>query len=200
VKGWLLDSGIAPGRIKLSQGLNWLQVNTTISEVQRLLKTEYFTYEHVVTGQPQIACHEYYLPPHIAKYVDFITPTVHFDTPLNIKHRRSLTKPSTGQKRPREVRKRDVRTLSDAYKAKQIQGSEEIARERPGIASEIGTSLGSLPKQGATLADDEGISMLEECDQQITPLCLRSLYGFNESTEAHPDNSFGFVLSSIMPF
>ena len=191
VMDWLHNSGIDAGRIKLSQGMNWLQVNATISEAQALLKTEYYIYEHSVSRVPQVACHEYHLPPHIAPHVDFITPTVHFDTPMNIKHRRSLNKRELTQKRPREIRKRTVRTLADAHEANEMLGQQEVNRIRPGAASEIGTSLGSLPKQGATLADDAGIVGLDQCDDQITPACLRALYGFNESTEAQPKNSFG---------
>ena len=84
-----------------------------------------------------------------------------------------------------------MRTLADALAAKENMGQQEITRKRPGVASEIGTSLGSLPKQGATLAEDAGTIQLDQCDDLITPVCLRTLYEFNETAEAHPKNSFG---------
>jgi tripeptidyl-peptidase-1 len=84
VKNWLREAGIGLQRIKLSQGLNWLYVNTTILEAERLMRTEYYMFEHTLTRTVQVACHEYHLPAHISKLVDFVTPTVHFDA--KIKH------------------------------------------------------------------------------------------------------------------
>src|SRR5262249_51840099 len=152
--------------------------NTTIWEAERLLKTEYYGYEHSVTGQYHIACHEYHVPQHVQPHVDFITPTVHFDIPMNIKHKRPFPDASPvvhGQ----EVRKRGARTLADARKAAKNGATQEVARIQPGRASEVGTSLGSLPKQGATLADNAGVSGLGTCDRFITPDCLRALYSFD---------------------
>lgn len=44
VKEWLHSSGIDPSRIRISKSRNWLNFNTTASEAERLLQTEYHTY------------------------------------------------------------------------------------------------------------------------------------------------------------
>jgi tripeptidyl-peptidase-1 len=196
VNMWLVDAGIHKARIRQSASLNWIEVNTTIFEAEKLLKTEYHIFDHMISGQPQVACHEYHLPQHVTKHVDFITPTVHFDTPLNLKHRRSLPADAPQLKHKREIRKRNVRTLGEATEQAEFDGP--IPRYRPGIAAEVGTNLGSLPKQGATLADEEvsrEAEQLDRCDRQITPACLRTLYGFNQTNTAttNPKNSFGIV-------
>jgi tripeptidyl-peptidase-1 len=118
----------------------------------------------------------------VAAHVDFITPTLHFDTPLNIKHRRGAPNPWK--------RKRAVRTLAEA---EAVDVASEAPMKAPGRASEAGTLLGSLPKQGAILADDAGISdaQLEDCDKTITPNCLRALYQMPEGKTANPKNSLG---------
>ena len=81
VREWLESSGIAPERISQSQSLGWLNFDATVEEAEDLLKTEYHLYQHE-TGKPHVACNEYYVPEHVRKHVDFITPTVHFDPKL----------------------------------------------------------------------------------------------------------------------
>ncbi|KAF2674224.1 subtilisin-like protein [Microthyrium microscopicum] len=195
VKDWLHGSGINPMRIKQAQSLGWLHVNTTVREAQTLLKTEYFVYEHTVTGIPHIACNEYHVPIEVSAHVDFITPTVHFDTPMNIKHRRSVRPPPAppAKKRDRQIRRRNVRTLADAQAVVDTDG--EVPMQRAGVTKELGTSLGSLPKQGAILADNADVGgRLDRCDQAITPACLRALYGYNESMAGgNAKNSYGIV-------
>ena len=81
VRNWLVSSGIESSRISLSRGKNWLNFDASITEVEALLKTEYKVYEHS-TGQAHVACDEYSLPQEISEHVDFIMPTVHFDTKI----------------------------------------------------------------------------------------------------------------------
>ncbi len=79
VIGWLQSSGISSDRISKSQSVGWLTFNATIAEGEKLLKTSYHLHKHV-TGKPHVGCDAYYVPQHIQPHVDFITPTVHFDT------------------------------------------------------------------------------------------------------------------------
>jgi tripeptidyl-peptidase I len=179
IRNWLAESGIEKSRVKLSQGLNWLQFDATISEAERLFKTEYFIFEHMTTRTPHIACHEYHLPSHISKLVDFVTPTVHFDAKVKPdSFRRRLRKAPT-------MKKREIGATSDA--------DRQIEKIRPGLAANVGMELGSLPKQGAVLADSEVLDaqQLEGCDQQITPNCVRALYQFGPGTSAQPQNTLG---------
>lgn len=80
VMAWLQSSGIEAGRISRSQSLGWLHFDATVAEAEELLKTKYKLYTHELTGKPHVACEEYHIPGHVSRHVDFITPTVHFDS------------------------------------------------------------------------------------------------------------------------
>jgi len=76
-----VSSGIEPSRIALSRGLNWLNLNASIAEVEGLLKAEYKIYDHP-SGQHHIACQEYSVPQALSEHIDLIKATVHFDTKI----------------------------------------------------------------------------------------------------------------------
>ena len=78
---WLESAGIAPERISRSQSMGWLNFDATVAEAQTLLKTKYSLFRHA-SGKPHVGCTEYHIPEHIATHIDFITPTVHFDTKI----------------------------------------------------------------------------------------------------------------------
>ena len=58
VKTWLQDSGIAAHRISQSVNMQWLQFDATTSEIEALIKTEYYNYAHYDTGKTNIGCDE----------------------------------------------------------------------------------------------------------------------------------------------
>ncbi|EJU00428.1 subtilisin-like protein [Dacryopinax primogenitus] len=94
VIAWLEDEGIDRSRVKQTDSLGWLQVaNLSVTEAETLLDTKYRIYKHA-SGAPHLGCGSYSVPEHVSKHIDFITPTVHFDSPVNA-HRQ-------------EKRKRDV--------------------------------------------------------------------------------------------
>lgn len=96
-----------------------------------------------------VACDAYHLPEHISPHVDFVTPTVHFDT---------------------KILKRS--------------GSSE------GTARNVGQpGYGSHPKTTGEITTL--LNQLETCDQQITPICLRALYGLVYEPLAAEKNSYG---------
>ena len=59
VKEWLTSSGIAEDRISQSVNKQWLQFDATTGEVESLIKTEYYHYEHYSTGKTNIGADEY---------------------------------------------------------------------------------------------------------------------------------------------
>ncbi|CAD6569007.1 MAG: Tripeptidyl-peptidase sed1 [Alectoria sarmentosa] len=81
VSAWLQDSGIAPHRISQSFNKQWLQFDATASEIESLIKTEYYNYAHYGTGKTNIGCDEYSLPHHVREHVDYITPGLKLLTP-----------------------------------------------------------------------------------------------------------------------
>lgn len=127
VKAWVVSSGIAPERISRSQSLGWLKFDATVAEAETLLRTEYHLYKHE-TGKPHVACSSYHIPEHVAPHVDFITPTVHFDTKIP-------------QAAVKDVEKRAPSTTAAA-------GHPVETAAALGIGA---PTSGSLPKKGALI-------------------------------------------------
>jgi tripeptidyl-peptidase-1 len=80
VKAWLASVGVSADRIRQSHGLSWLHFNASAGEAESLLRAKYHFWEHDQTGKTHVACDEYSLPLDIRKHVDFILPSVHFDS------------------------------------------------------------------------------------------------------------------------
>lgn len=165
VKEWLVSAGIANERIKMSDSRGWIAFTATVDEAERLLHTKYHAWIHKASGvvRPAVADGAAYsLPAHIRPFVDFVTPTVHFDTKIK------RSDESGG------YRKRDV--------------AEHIRPGQPGS--------GFLPKLQELLPGQSIIDQLEDCYNNITPLCLRALYAIPELPAFLPTNtknSFGIV-------
>ena len=58
VRTWLVNSGIAPSRIVHSDTKGWYAFDATTSELEALLNTQYYTYEHSTTDEIAAACDE----------------------------------------------------------------------------------------------------------------------------------------------
>ncbi|KAL8992304.1 MAG: hypothetical protein Q9169_007203, partial [Polycauliona sp. 2 TL-2023] len=177
VNAWLTSAGISSDRISRSQSLGWLKFDATVAEAEDLLKTEYHLYKHS-TGKPHVSCSEYRIPEHVAPHVDFITPTVHFDAKI-----------PQAVAQPIEKRAPDATSTSTAAVGRPVQTKAALGIGAP--------SSGSLPKKGATLSRqtvlDELRNELRNCNQYITPNCLRALYLFPPGVTANPKNSYGIV-------
>lgn len=162
---WLEEAGITSNRVTESKGRNWLQARLTVHEAERLLKTKYYEYTHAETGQVHVACEDYSIPEEVESYVDFITPTVHFDTRIVAPIKR------------RELGA-DVRESGEDFTSSVGKNVE------PGIAHSIGSLAGTLPKQHDIALPlgivDDMMDELDNCSVSINPACLRALYMFPE--------------------
>ncbi|KAJ3512186.1 hypothetical protein NLJ89_g3668 [Agrocybe chaxingu] len=149
VRNWLIKEGFDAKRLKVSATRAWVQLNATVEEAERLLKTQYNVYTHQ-DGEQHIACNSYYLPKHVSPHVEVVTPSIHFDAVL---------------------RKR---------------GGSSVPAKKIGLPG-----VGITPKTTGTIKNlwDE----LKNCDQFITPICLRALYGLVYEPLAASKNSFGIV-------
>lgn len=58
VRVWLTDFGITSDRISQSANKQWMQFDAKTHEVEKLLQTEYFFFEHVPSGRVSIAADE----------------------------------------------------------------------------------------------------------------------------------------------
>lgn len=170
VTGWLGSAGVAPERIFRSRSLGWLYFNATVDQAESLLKTNYHIYKHS-TGMPYVACSEYFVPEYVRAHLDFITPTVHFDTKLP----RPITDHKSNRKRT---------SLKSAAGVAVVEGTA--------VDSGLLDS-GSLPKKGADVNPSQVPSELRNCDRFTTLNCLRALYKIPLGQTANPGNSFGIV-------
>ena len=169
VTGWLHSYGISSERISRSQSLGWLYFNATVDEVERLLKTKFHVYRHS-RGKRRIACTEYHVPEYISPFLDFITPTLHFGTQVVQRAVSTATVPIVGP-----------------YAAVGLPVENNAAMDMGSPDS------GSLPKEGANVDIKKIPDELAQCDDYITPNCLRALYNFGPGTSANPGNSLGVV-------
>ena len=168
IHDWLAQSGISSDRIKESQSLNWIHANVTVSEAERLLNTKYYEFTHLESGQTHVACEEYSVPEHVQGHVDFITPTLHFDTKIE------------GRKKRRAMDASDI-----ALAKRQISAAGHNVQ--PGIGHSIGSPGDkSLPKNGGRIPFGTIIDQLKHCDVSIVPNCLRASYQFPQAIIANP--------------
>lgn len=58
VRDWLESMGIPGHRVSQSTNKQWLQFDANPDEVENLLQTEYYTYDHEDTGRSHVACQE----------------------------------------------------------------------------------------------------------------------------------------------
>ena len=170
VKEWLTSSGISEDRISQSQSLGWLHFDSTVSEAESLLKTKYHIHKHI-SGKPHVACDSYSVPENVRSHIDFITPTVHFDTKV-------------GQA------SEDRAQIGEKTQAKAAVGVP--VRVNAGLQVTQPTN-GFLPKKGAEVNIDDLLDELGECSDHITPNCLRALYKFPPGFTANPKNSIAVV-------
>ncbi|OCL03888.1 subtilisin-like protein [Glonium stellatum] len=89
---WLSEHGFV--NIRTSGALHTLEFEASVAEIERLLKTEYYVYEHSESGKGHVACEEYSVPVHITEHINIITPTLHFDVKPHTKKRDSIPNPA----------------------------------------------------------------------------------------------------------
>lgn len=58
VHSWLVSAGVAADRISQSVNKQWIQFDADAAELERLLHTEYYIYDHADTGRTHIATRE----------------------------------------------------------------------------------------------------------------------------------------------
>jgi len=65
-------------RIKGVLDNNWVRANVTVTQANKLLRTQYSTYHNMGSGNQVIRTSVYHLPTILADHVDFISPTTMF--------------------------------------------------------------------------------------------------------------------------
>jgi tripeptidyl-peptidase I len=181
VKAWLIESGIDEDRITLAQGLGWFHFDATVEEAEQLLRTKYHLFGHLSSGKPHVACDEYSVPEHVSEHIDFITPTIHFDSKVH-------NLPGGAS-----VNKRDSSSSEDRLNVGHRVGWSKVNLPK------ISSKLESLPmalnttKKNNKASTQAAQADLSDCVNSIVPDCLRALYDFEENTDAVEGNSYGVV-------
>ena len=165
VTNWLVDSGFSPDRLRLSANKGWIHVNATTAEVEDLLNAEYHVYTHPSTGGEQIG--ESSFRNAVRNCVDFHpSGCKSYSVPHHVREHIDLIKPTvhfTHRPNPNALRKR-------------------------------AENLGSPSVHGGPKTNNKKVNIpasLENCDQVITPDCLRALYSINHKPVATKKNTFG---------
>lgn len=111
------------------------------------------------TGKPHVATDDYYIPEHIQPHVDFITPTVHFDTKMGM---------------AKELPKRN---LNGDVLEKRAPVSTAAAgtpvQTKAAVKDITNPANGFHPKKGSDINIQNIITELENCNRFIVPDCLR---------------------------
>ena len=186
VTAWLENSGVAPERIGKSQSMGWLTFDATVVEAENLLKTKFYMHKHSQTGKPHVGCSEYSVPDYVQPHVDFITPTVHFDTKIpqaNILPKRQFDETKLQERAPQPI----------PQAASSTAAAGVPVRSKAAVNVIHSPTNGFLPKQGPQIDIQSIITELQNCNQFIVPDCLRALYRFPPNFAANPKNSYGYV-------
>ena len=134
--------------VELDRGRHWLNFMATVAQLEDLLHTEYKFYA-APSGKQAIACDEYSVPGDLQRYIDLVQPTIH------------LTAAGVVDKKKQPIPKRDSST---------------------GLPSLGSPDDPSLPKKGPNKPPSNSTGVSHEvvfwaCADQMTPGCLRALYG-----------------------
>ncbi|KAF2170428.1 hypothetical protein M409DRAFT_64175 [Zasmidium cellare ATCC 36951] len=81
VKTWLMKSGIHDARIGLTQSNGWIAFDARADEIEDLLDTEYFWYEHIPSGDLTVGCENYSIPEGLQTHIDYIKPGINLHAP-----------------------------------------------------------------------------------------------------------------------
>ncbi|KAK3117512.1 hypothetical protein LTR53_001029 [Teratosphaeriaceae sp. CCFEE 6253] len=102
VTDWLLSSGINGSDVMHYENKGWLGLDIPARDAQRLFRMQYHEHEGA-SGEVRLGCDRYYVPAHLAKHIDYITPGVKLSAPMK---KRSVSPRSRGPRpgRPGPVR------------------------------------------------------------------------------------------------
>lgn len=151
VSDWLVGAGIARERITHSDNKAWLAFDATVAEAEALLHTEYYHDGIEEDRASMVGCNQYHLPKHVQEHVDYVTPGLK-GTVMDLRRRSDAAGESAGRKRGLNTNVR-VGSKMKPKDPKPVKVSSALAASNS--------------------------SSLANCDEVITPACLRALYKFD---------------------
>jgi tripeptidyl-peptidase-1 len=173
---WLSDNGIST--VKDGGALHTVDFDLPVSEVERLLKTEYWIYEHDASGEAHMACEEYSVPEHLTRHINIITPTLHFDV-----------KPTRHLKKREWKNPADPLTGSHPYHEEYQEGPHAQADEGDlqkcddAITPDCLRAIYNIPQASDTPCEENSFGILEYSPNTYVPEDL-DIFFSNYSTNA----------------
>ncbi|OAA73082.1 Peptidase S8/S53, subtilisin/kexin/sedolisin [Akanthomyces lecanii RCEF 1005] len=76
VTDWLVKAGVPSKDIVLDKSRTYINIDSTVGKMEKVLQTRYHVYQSKITGRDHIGVEEYSLPTEIASFVDFVYPAV----------------------------------------------------------------------------------------------------------------------------
>lgn len=80
VDAWLVHHGISPSSCHRSGAGDWIALNVTVAQAERMLDTKYNVYSHSPSSDAVVRTLSYSLPSVLHDHIDVITPTTYFGT------------------------------------------------------------------------------------------------------------------------
>jgi tripeptidyl-peptidase-1 len=173
VRGWLHSAGFSAERLRLSASKGWIDINATTTEVERLLDADYHVFSHAAGSE------------HIGMSSCFVPIFVCLNDRCNHEACDSYSVPE-------QIREHiDIIIPTLNFDAKILPRSSPKFGPRKAI-------IEPFVKTNDKQAKGSERGPLANCDQEITPDCLRALYNFYYTPQAIYQNSYGIGMQIII--
>ncbi|KAF8903511.1 peptidase S8/S53 domain-containing protein [Gymnopilus junonius] len=85
VEEWLFFHGIDTSSAQRSDAGDWIKLQVSVDQAERMLGTKYDVYQHGPSGEQVVRTLSYSLPKELLSHVDVVTPTTYFGTLRSMK-------------------------------------------------------------------------------------------------------------------
>ncbi|KAF8903507.1 peptidase S8/S53 domain-containing protein [Gymnopilus junonius] len=90
VEEWLFFHGIDTSSTQRSDAGDWIKLQVSVDQAERMLGTKYNVYQHEPSGEQVVRTLSYSLPKELHSHVDVVAPTTYFGTLRSMKKRNVL--------------------------------------------------------------------------------------------------------------
>lgn len=173
IKEWLTDFGIHGSRVVHSENKGWIAVDVTVEEAEALLLTEFYEHEHKHSPKVRVGCDKYVIGCHA------FTLMLH---PANVRDRYHV---------PEHIQPHIDYITPGIKLTPVVKRTVKTKRGTPyAVKNALHVEMGDAPRV-LTAAEAALPPALQNCSKNITPDCIRALYGIPQNTVATPGNSVG---------
>jgi tripeptidyl-peptidase-1 len=168
IMNWLTSFGIHGSRIVHSENKGWIAADVTVEEAESLLLAEFYEHEHKYSPKVRVGCDKYKIP---FTFRDILLKYTRYHVPEHLQPHIDYITPGI---KLTPVVKRTVKAKRGTPYA--VKAPIHVEIEESQI---ISAEAAALPP------------VLQNCSTNITPACLKALYGIPDAPAAVPGNSVG---------